>query len=427
MNWFKTRWNSLKKSTLARNAGWMVLGQGIGFISQAIYFILLARLLGGLEYGIYVGSFAFVSIIGNYSSLGSDTIFLRYVTPNKSRFKEYWGHIILLIGSSSIFLAAGLHLIAKFVINRDSAQVVFPVALSVCFCTQIAFAAGRVFQAFEQLRVTAFMNLLTNVMRLIAAAVMMVVLHHASALQWAFASLIVSLVGAIIAISIVTVKFGLPVFRPSLVKKHAAEGLQYSFSQSTASVYNDIDKTMLSHYGMNVENGIYAMAYRAVEIATIPIFSIRDAAMPRFFLKGTQGISGTAPLAKSLLSRSMLLGLAAAGGLFLTAPLIPIVVGHEFAQSVNALRWLCLIPFFRGIHQITGSALTGAGLQPYRTATQCLAAAFNFGLNLWLIPKFGWLGAAWASLLTDGSLGIMNWGIMMYLSHSDTSKALAET
>jgi len=30
-------------------------------------------------------------------------------------------------------------------------------------------------------------------------------------------------------------------------------------------------------------------------------------------------------------------------------------------------------------------------------------------LNLYLIPHYGWLGAAWASVLTDGLLALLNW------------------
>jgi len=179
---------------------------------------------------------------------------------------------------------------------------------------------------------------------------------------------------------------------------------------------------MLSHYGMNAATGIYAMAYRAVDVATIPIFSIRDAAMPRFFRNGREGIRGSASLAKSLLGRTMLIGLASALLLFLVAPLIPLIVGPDFADSVSALRWLCLIPFFRSVHQITGCALTGAGLQRYRTSAQLVAAAFNFALNLWLIPIYGWLGAAWASLITDGGLGLMSWLLMKHLAAAEANR-----
>jgi len=88
------------------------------------------------------------------------------------------------------------------------------------------------------------------------------------------------------------------------------------------------------------------------------------------------------------------------------------VVGRGFIEAEAALRWLCLIPLFRSIHQMTGCALTGAGLQNYRTGTQLTAATLNFFLNLWLIPKWGWHGAAWSSLLTDAALAAMNLGIL---------------
>jgi O-antigen/teichoic acid export membrane protein len=349
------------------------------------------------------------------------------VSADKKKFGPYWGNIILFVGGLSLAVSLILHVIGHYVLNPASASIVFPAAVSICFCTQIAFAAGRVFQAFEQLRVTAMMNLLTNVLRLIAAAVMVLTLRHATAAQWVIASLFVSLAGAIVAVATVTVRLGLPTFQIGLMKKHAAEGLQYSFSQSTSSAYNDLDKTMLSHYGMNVANGIYAMAYRVVEIATMPIFSLRDAAMPRFFVQGAKGIEHSYALGRTLLHKALWLGLASAAGMFLLAPIIPYIVGQDFAQSAVALRWLCLIPFFRSIHQMTGSALTGAGLQRYRTSTQCIAAALNFALNLWLIPTHGWLGAAWASLITDGSLGVMNWTIVVRLTRTGIKRSLVTT
>jgi O-antigen/teichoic acid export membrane protein len=169
---------------------------------------------------------------------------------------------------------------------------------------------------------------------------------------------------------------------------------------------------MLSHYGMNHDNGIYTMAYRIVDIATIPIFSIRDAAMPRLFKLGRDGVAASAELSNRLMPRALALGVLGSAGMFIAAPLVPQVVGAGFTEGVAALRWLCLIPVFRSIHQMTGCALTGAGLQRYRTASQLTAATLNFSLNLWLIPRWGWHGAAWSSLCTDAALAAMNWGIL---------------
>lgn len=181
-------------------------------------------------------------------------------------------------------------------------------------------------------------------------------------------------------------------------------------------LYNDLDKTMLSHFGMNFANGIYTTAYRIVDFATVPIMSICTAAMPRMFQIGKNGLAQTAHLSFRLLRRALLIAALLAVGMFLCAPLLPKLVGKGFVESLEALRWLCLIPLFRAVHQIVGSALTGAGLQRYRTAMQFAAAAFNFALNLWLIPAFSWRGAAWSSLATDGGLGLITLCLVAILS-----------
>lgn len=106
------------------------------------------------------------------------------------------------------------------------------------------------------------------------------------------------------------------------------------------------------------------------------------------------------------------MGALGSAGLLLTASLIPKIVGHGFADSVNAVRWLAIVPILRAIHQMSGIVLTSAGRQGLRTIAQVTAAGLNFGLNLWLIPHYGWHGAAWASVATDGALALMNWSFL---------------
>jgi O-antigen/teichoic acid export membrane protein len=238
---------------------------------------------------------------------------------------------------------------------------------------------------------------------------------------------VVSVLAAIVGSAILALRFGPPRFVASLLRSTAAEGLGFSFAGSTQAVYNDIDKSMLSHYGMNVENGIYTMAYRLADLANIPITALDAAALPRYFRQSKEGFRNVRALSSRLAKRAALVGLVMAGCLFLGAPLIPRVLGSDFGASVLALRWLCLLPAFRGIHQLTGSAITGLGFQRYRTWAQLAAATLNFGLNLWLIPAHGWLGAAWASLATDGTLGVVNLMVLRSLRESSVGTAECST
>ncbi|MGA2351633.1 MAG: flippase [Terracidiphilus sp.] len=393
---------------MARNAGWMLVGQGINLILQAGYFLLLARLLGVIQYGIFVGALAFVTLVTPFSALGSGLLFMRYVGSGAGAFREYWGNILLSAFGVGLALTVLLRLLAPHLLNPASASITLMVAIGECIFRQLVISIGQVFQAYEQLRMTAIIGLLISLFRLLSIVIMAVVLHHATAWQWAALSLAVSILAAVVATTLITARFGLPRLSLSLFASRLGEGLNFSFASSTQSIYNDVDKTMLSHYGMNMANGIYTMAYRIVDVATIPISSLDSAALPRFFRQSRDGSSSVVRLSVQLAGRAALLGIISAICLFAAAPLIPHIVGPGFEDSVRAVRWLCLIPVFRGMHQITGSAITGVGLQRFRTVAQFSASAFNFGLNLWLIPRYNWEGAAWASLATDGALGVTN-------------------
>jgi O-antigen/teichoic acid export membrane protein len=77
-----------RKSVLVRNATWLFAGQGLSVIAQGFYFIVLARLLGTTQYGLLAGAVAMVAVVSQYSSLGSGLLFLRYVSPDHSRFRQ---------------------------------------------------------------------------------------------------------------------------------------------------------------------------------------------------------------------------------------------------------------------------------------------------------------------------------------------------
>jgi O-antigen/teichoic acid export membrane protein len=413
MNLIRREISKLQGSILARNFGWMLVGQGATLFLQAAYFAVLGRLLGAAEYGIYVGAFALTSILASFSAVGSGTLLVRYVGADHTKFSAYWGSVLLLTSGFSLVLISGAQLAAPHLLNPASAALVILAGLGNCFCNELTRNAAMVFQTFERMKVTALLNLISNLARVCAATWMLVQLHHATAFQWAIASLAVSALAAAASVVIVTVSYGWPSFSSRLAIGGIPEGFSYSFAGSASSIYNDIDKTMLSHYGMNHANGVYALAYRVIDVATTPIAALRDAAVPRMFRDGNNNPQTLRSLTERLTRRAMILMVSVAGVLYAAAPLIPRLLGVSFAESVQAVRWLCLIPALRAIHQLGGAAVMGLGKQNYRTAVQLVVAVFNFSLNLFWIPAYGWRGAAGSSLLSDGLLAMLSWGLLI--------------
>jgi O-antigen/teichoic acid export membrane protein len=400
----------------------MFLGQGLSVVCQGTYFILLARLLGSAEFGIYAGIAAMVSIVSQYSTLGSYSVFLRYVCPNPKNFALYWGNVLVTTLTLGSIFAALLTWIGPRVAHSYSWKIVTCVAIGDCLCAQLTIAAGSVFQGFEKMHMTAALRLTTNLLRAVVAGLMLWRIHRATAQQWVVVALIVSFLVVCAALLLVTSRYGRPAFSLRLLRERTGEGFIFALSYSTGAVYNDIDKAMLGHYGMNAANGVYTMAYRVIDVASMPFYSVQLAAFPCFFRKGAVSLRSAGEYAIHIVKRTVPIALLSTVVMLVAAPIIPHILGRSFSESVLALRWLCLLPVFRSLHISPGDALTGSGHQKLRLSTQTAVSAFNFGANLYLIPHYGWLGAAWSSLVTDGLLAILNWTVLLVM-HANARRA----
>lgn len=397
----------------------MLLGQGLSIVFQGIYFILLGRLLGSTQYGIYAGVVATVALVSQYSPLGSQLVFLRHVSSDHRKFSGYWGNILVTTLSLGSIFVLLLFWIGPHVARSYSHGILIFVAISDCLFVQLTGSVGVIFQTFERMRITASVNLLINFLRVLLAGWLLWHLHHASAQEWVVAAFMISGLATATAVVLVTRNYGKPMFSAELLTQRTGEGLVFALSSSTSNIYDNVDKAMLGHYGMNLADGIYTMAYRAVDVCMICIIAIHSAAYPRFFRKGTEGASNTCSYAVRIVKRTAPLGLGLSALLWLCAPIIPYLVGKSFGESILALRWLCLLPFFRSFQWSAGDALTGAGHQNARLRNQALAAVLNFGENLYLIPHYGWRGAAWSSLATDAMIAALNWIVLLRLQTKD--------
>ncbi len=416
MHSLRREWERIANSSLAHNAGWVFLGQGLSIVCQGAYFIFLGRLLESTQYGIYVGAVAMVSLLSQYSALGTDSVVLRYVSPDHKRFALYWGNVLFTTFALGSLFVVLITCAGPYVAHSYSWKLLLCVALGDCLGAQLTAAACRVFQAFEQMRITAALSLLVNLLRTLLAGCLLWRVHHGTVLQWAAASLIVSSIATWIALALVRRLHGKPEFSAHLLRRRMGEGFVFAASYSTTGVYNNVDKAMLGHYGMNTANGIYTVAYRLIDVCTMPIIAIQGAAFPRFFQKGIEGIRSTEEFAVRIVKRTAPLALLLSLALLVVAPVIPRLLGTSFSESVMAVRWLCLLPFFRSFQLSAGDAVTAAGHQRLRLGCQAAAAVFNFSINLYLIPHYSWRGAAWSSLATDGMLAGFNWMAVWWLS-----------
>jgi O-antigen/teichoic acid export membrane protein len=270
------------------------------------------------------------------------------------------------------------------------------------------------FQSVERLSGNAQLNVMASLTRLVGIASLALAVSHPDVLAWSAVYLAGSIVAALIAVAWVTFSLGRPKLALHRIRREGVEGFYFSVGHSAGTIYNDIDKTMVARLATLDAAGVYAAAYRLIDVAFIPVRALLSATLPGFFRAGAGGLQASRQYGKRMLIKVMPYSLFAFAAIMLGAPLVPHILGRQYADVTEALRWLALLPVLKTLHFFIADALTGAGRQGTRSIIQIGVAAFNILINLWIIPAYGWRGAAWSSIASDGLLALSLFLVVTY-------------
>lgn len=409
----------------SRNAMWILVGQVLRLGVQALCFVLISRNLGPLQYGAFVAVVAAAGIAAPFVGLGAGNLLVKNVARDPAHFSLCWGNGItatIASGTAAVVLIfAGSAVLFPEAI---SAKIVLYILLADLVFSPLLWLSSMVFQAFEVLRNTVVLNLTASATRLIGAYVV-IANGTFSVTDWVLIYLLTSAGTAIVSLLWVTGIYGKPSLRFSLLREEFTEGLLFSVGTCAFNIYSDIDKSMLAKLATLDAAGIYAAAVRLIDIGLIPIRSVATVTYAKMFLHGVRGLEGTLAYAAKLLRKVAWYPVLSFLFLFALAPIVPKILGGEYSQTTIALRWLAIIPLIRTFQYFAADALTGAGFQGARTVVQVAVAVMNILLNLWLIPRYSWQGAAWSSVACDACLALALWSLAIHLRGQERSAALS--
>jgi O-antigen/teichoic acid export membrane protein len=409
---------STQKSELARNTGWAMAGEASRQVFRATYFLLVARALGASHFGEFVGVSAMIAVLSPFASLGSGNLLIKNVSVRRNLFAVCWGNALFMCVASGTFLLLVALAIRGWVLsNAIPFSLVLWIGMADLIFTRILDVSTQAFQAVERLKDTATIIGIFSGARLLGAIALIAIVRVPTAAKWAVFYFVSTAVASLISVFKVYRQLGRASLDLSRIRREVREGSYFSVSISAQTIYNDIDKTMLVRLSNTDAAGIYAAAYRLVDVTMVPIQSLLAAAYPRFFQHGSEGgAKATTQYARRFLPRVSLYGIVAVVALFVFSPALPWFLGPEYNRTVEALRWLAPLPLFKIFHRFFADALTGAGYQGVRTCTQVVVAVLNVLVNLWIIRWFSWRGAAWSSLLCDGVLAVSLYCALSLLS-----------
>jgi O-antigen/teichoic acid export membrane protein len=399
---------------LLRDTTHLTIGQGLRLVIQAAYFVLIARSLGPDAYGAFVTVVAMAALLGPFSGLGTANLFIKNVRSGKREASVCWGNgILLTVLSGTLLSCLGMGL-STLLHLKTVPLVVTIVCVADLVLLKVTELAAFGFAAMDRMKQTSIQSVVVSLLRLGGIVVLVVTVHPVTLNLWVLTYLLTTLLGTLYALVKGRQLWGRPVVDLRSLREDATEGVFFSVAGSATTIYNDIDKIMLSRLADLAATGVYGAAYRVIDVTMTPVRSLAAAAYPHFFRKGVGGMAQTYPYALSLIAKTSIYGALASIGLWLAAPILPRILGSQYQAVLPAVRWLALIPLLRCLHSFMADALSGAGLQRIRTGIQVLVALINIGLNVVILPRYSWRGAAWTSLGCDGLLVALFWSMAFH-------------
>jgi O-antigen/teichoic acid export membrane protein len=151
--------------------------------------------------------------------------------------------------------------------------------------------------------------------------------------------------------------------------------------------------------------GHYGAAFTFVQVLQVASGSLAAVILPHFVQQAGSGeVAGRIDTVTRLLVAGVV---PAAAGLSLLAPeLIALVYSSRYAPAAPALAVLAWAPLFMFLGSLHGTLLIALDAERTLFWLSLAAAALSLTASAWLIPRYGLVGASWATVATEAFVGI---------------------
>src|SRR5947208_64077 len=225
----------------------------------------------------------------------------------------------------------------------------------------------------------------------------------AYAAQYAFSCVYFSVVLAVKRIAVIGWRF-----EPDLVREWFWKGLPFALTFVLTILYFRIDQPLVFALKSPTEAGWYGAAYKPIEALLFIPMTFLSVVFPVLSVYHRERQTEVLDALNRFYKALLLMGWPMSVGIFVLAYPLNAVM-RLYAPSAPALQILALALGFAFVNNAFIGALSASDRQLSFTWAAGWSLAANVVLNLALIPTFGYLGASWATVLTEIALGIAGW------------------
>ncbi len=396
---------------IAKESTISFVGIGYGQFVRYLFTALLARLVGVQYLGIYSLGNSITNIAGVLSKAGTNVGLMRYISrrdieKDRESIKNDIRSTLKMVLVFSIIIMLIQILLSKWLVENVFQEssllriVLIVYAFSLPF-TALMMIATFATQGFQLLKYKIFVEYILNPTVLVVSMVFMY-FAFSSEMAIILPTLLTGIIGFIVANYLLKKIVGVNILNIrniSFNKEILTYSLPIMFTMVLGSLLHWMDIMMLGYF-TNVETvGLYHPAVRTAGLQQSIFIAFAGIFAPMFSRYYAQdNFIGMHHIYKLVTRWILTLVIPVLILIILFSAKIMLLFGADFLQSSDSLIILSIGTSIFAVFGVSGTALVVSGYQKLNLVNALSAIILNICLNIILIPKYGIMGAAWATL-----------------------------
>jgi len=368
--------------------------KALGFISVPVF----TRLLTPDEYGILAIFTSIISISTILLGLNFHGAVNRYYHEKDKKFGEF-------ISSNILFLFF-FNIISFYLINNFKREIsalinidvdVFIIAIIVAIFNIPIRMFLSYLQTSKQSDKYSFLSVSKSVLILFISIVWVYLLSEQRYFGKIYGNLVVSVIIFIIAV-IYFIKLGKPKFKFKYVKYSLIFGIPLIPHALSGFILSYFDRIAINQLTGSLDTGLYSFAYNIGMIMNIVVMAMNKARLPMFYdyLKKAQ----YEKINNLTIKFTNYIFLASIGLILFSKEIVLILADESYYSSLEIVPIIIFSYVFVSFYNLYASYSFYEKKTGLISIATLIAGFINIGLNYWLIPEFGYIAAAYTTLIS---------------------------
>ncbi len=387
-----------EKKLIFKNISFAVIGRIVRILSSLIIGVFLARFLGPDDYGLLQYVISIVTICQIFSDFGLPSIFVKEFSKEKFTIHEILGTGIYIRTVLAI-LTIGIIAIISF--KEDAETRLYILIYSTLVLSNIFSPIQNYFTAVLRnefiVRAELYKAVVGGIIKIILIIVKAPLQYIVIAFSFDFflynSYLVLSYTRKAGSISLV--------FNKKLARYLLNQSYPLLISGIAIVIYSEIDKVMINYYLDSKSVGVYSAAVKIVGTIVFVPQVIAQTIVPILIRKKSENTDSYHKMSQKFMDCIVWGALIVSSLMCISSSyVIPALYGQAYIAAIPVLYILSWKGLASSLLSASGQLIIIEDLQKLALIRNFAGALINVTLNMVLIPKFGILGAAVATIIS---------------------------